>query len=38
MKEMSLNVLSDAALLGRTLQDIQDQMAEIRGELAALKG
>ena len=35
---MSLNVLSDAGLLGRTLQDIQDQMAEIRGELAALKG
>ena len=38
VKEMSLSVLSDAALLGRTLQGIQDQMAEIRGELAALKG
>ena len=35
---MSLNLLSDAALLGRTLQDLQDQMTAMRGEIAALRG
>ena len=34
---MSLNVLSDAALLGRTLQELQDQMTAMREEIAALK-
>ena len=35
---MSLNLLSNAALHGRTLQDLQDQMTTMRGEIAALRG
>lgn len=34
---MALNLLSDAATLGRTLQDLQDRMAEMSREIAAMK-
>jgi len=33
---MSLKESNDATLLGRSLQDIQDQMAEIRVELGTI--
>ena len=34
---MSLDLLSNAATLGQTLQNLQEQMAEMRQEIAALK-
>ena len=33
-----IHLLSDATLLGRTLQELQEQMTEMQGEIAALKG